>query len=117
MTSKELTKLACSSVNAFFRKKKLIAQREIEILDFKYGDEKLQYLIFRVNKEHDRFIKYSGYMTDTYVYYFSEMSGAYATSRLFYIVSFGYFNNYLDEDYARYLLGQNMGELIGGDLE
>ena len=39
MTSKELTKLACSSVNAFFRKKKLIAQREIEILDFKYGDE------------------------------------------------------------------------------
>lgn len=117
MNNKDITKLACSSVNAFFRKKKLIAQREIEVLDSKYGDGRLQYLIFRVDKEHDRFIKYSGYITDTYIYYYSEMSGTYATSRLSYIVSFGYFNNYLDEDYARYLLGQNMGELMGGDEE
>lgn len=102
--NKDITKLACSSVNAFFRKKRLIAQREIEVLDSKYGDGRLQYLIFRVTKEHDRFIKYSGYINDVYIYHWSEMRSGYSIARLSYLVKFGYFNKYLDEEHAKHLL-------------
>lgn len=103
MKDTELIKLAQQQMTLFFNKR-IVAQKDIELLNIQYGEGMIQYMIFRVNSSHNKWIEYSGYKNDVYIYYWDEMRWSYSIARLSFIVKFGYFNSYLEEEHAKRLL-------------